>query len=106
VVPYRVGERTVLFGARRLEDDAPDDVQVSHPRGDTAPMRFALELAELRGPLEPFGVVELWAPLPEHDGRALCFDPSHAGGGIDPVGVVQTVRRLAYRASQAARPTT
>ena len=29
-----------------------------------------------------------------------------AEAGIEPVGVVQAVRRLAYRSSQAARPTT
>jgi len=106
VVPYRVGSRTVLFGARRLEDDAPDETHVSDLREGTSSMRFALEVAELRGPWEPVGVVELGAPLPEHEGRALRFDPSNSGGGIEPVGVVQAVRRLAYRSSQAARPTT
>lgn len=106
VVPYRVGGRTVLFGARRLDDDAPDDVEVADLReGATAP-RFALELAELRGPWEPIGVLELGPTLSERASAALRFDPSHTGGGIEAVGVVQAVRRLAYRASQAARPTT
>jgi len=106
VVPYRVGGRTVLFGARRLDDDAPEDTTVEDLREGVPPMRFALELAELRGEWEPIGVVTLRSPLPEREGRALRFDPSNTGGGIEPVGVVQAVRRLAYRSSQAARPTT
>ncbi|HEX4901860.1 MAG TPA: hypothetical protein VFV42_03560 [Acidimicrobiales bacterium] len=106
VVPYRVGDRTVLFGARRLDDDAPDDADVSDLRAHDDAMRFALEIAELRGPWEPVGVLELGPALPEPEGRALRFDPSNTGGGIEPVGVVQAVRRLAYRSSQAARPTT
>jgi hypothetical protein len=106
VVPYRVGGRTVLFGARRLADDAPDDAQVSDLRGGAGPLRFALELAELRGPWEPVGVLALGSRLSERESAALRFDPSNTGGGIEPVGVVQAVRRLAYRSSQAARPTT
>lgn len=106
LVPYKVGGRTVLFGARRLADDAPDDAQVSDLRSGATPPRFALELAELRGPWHPIGVLELGSRLSERESAALRFDPSHSGGGIVPVGVVQAVRRLAYRSSQAARPTT
>lgn len=106
LVPYRVGGRTVLFGARRLADGAADGTRVQDLRDGATALRFALELAELRGPWEPIGVVELGAALAESDGRALRFDPANTGGGIEPVGVVQAVRRLAYRSSQAARPTT
>ena len=105
VVPYRVGGRTVLFGARRLTDPGGDE-QVSDLRSGATPPRYALELAELRGPWEPVGVLELGSRLSEREAATLRFDPSHTGGGIEPVGVVQAVRRLAYRSSQAARPTT
>ena len=73
-----------------------------------APLRrqVALELAEPSGDWEPIGVVELGTALDDAAGDALRFDPANTGGGIRPVGVVQTVRRLAYRASQTARPTT
>lgn len=106
LVPYRVGGRTVLFGARRLDDDAPPATQVSHLRDGVPPPRFALELAEPRGGWEPIGVLELGERLSPDESTALRFDPSHSGGGIEPIGVVQAVRRLAYRSSQAARPTT
>jgi len=106
LVPYRVGGRTVVFGARRLHGDEPDAVTLEDLRHGATPPSFALELAEPRGDWEQVGVIRLHAPLPDDEGRALRFDPSHAGGGIEPVGVVQAVRRLAYRASQAARPTT
>jgi len=104
LVPYRVGGRTVLFGARRLDDDGHAGARVSDLRGGAVPPRFAFELAELRGPWQPIGVLELEARLPERESAALRFDPSNTGGGIEPVGVVQAVRRLAYRSSQAARP--
>jgi hypothetical protein len=105
LVPYRIGGRTMLFGARRLDDDALDTAQVSDLRTGLSPMRFALEVAELRGPWAPVGVVQLSARMSDHESAALRFDPSNSGGGIEPVGVVQAVRRLAYRSSQAARPT-
>jgi hypothetical protein len=38
------------------------------------------------------------------DQEALRFNPFQAGRGIVPVGFVQSARRAAYAASQAARP--
>lgn len=108
LVPYRVGGRTVVFGARRLGDRPEAPLQLDDLRSRTTGegLRFALELAEPRGEWEPVGVVELGARRSDHESAALRFDPSNTGGGIEPAGVVQAVRRLAYRASQAARPTT
>ncbi|MFT3698319.1 MAG: hypothetical protein QM831_34570 [Kofleriaceae bacterium] len=37
------------------------------------------------------------------DQRELRFDPFHTGAGIEPVGVIQAIRRRAYPASQSAR---
>lgn len=106
LVPYRVGGRTVLFGARPLEGDGGETPRLEDLRTGmaTAP-RFALELAELRGPWEPIGVLQLGARRSQMESEALRFDPANTGGGIEPVGVVQATRRLAYRSSQAARPT-
>ena len=108
LVPYEVGGRKVVFGARRLSADGPEPLQLDTLRERAAGdgIRFALELAEPSGDWEPIGVVELGAAWSDEDGDALRFDPANTGGGIEPVGLVQTVRRLAYRASQAARPTT
>lgn len=108
LLPYEVGGRKVVFGARPLGADGSQPLQLGALReravGDG--IRFALELAELKGDWEPIGVIELGDAWSDQDGDALRFDPANTGGGIEPVGVVQTVRRLAYRSSQAARPTT
>lgn len=108
LLPYDVGGRKVVFGARPLLDGGAPPLRLGDlaGRARTTPIRFALELAEPQGDWEPIGVIELGAPWADADGDALRFDPAHTGGGIEPVGLVQTVRRLAYRASQAARPTT
>ncbi len=47
--------------------------------------------------------LELGRPLPAHVGEDLRFDPWHAGPGLRPVGVLNRVRRPAYRASQQGR---
>ncbi len=108
LVPYEVGGRKVVFGARRLGAIGAEPLQLDDLRQRAAGdgIRFALELAEPSGDWEAIGVIELGAPWSQQDGDALRFDPANTGGGIEPVGLVQTVRRLAYRASQAARPTT
>ena len=108
VVPYEVGGRKVVFGARRLGTDGGEPLQLDALRERAAGggLRFALELAEPSGDWEPIGVIELGDAWSDDDSDALRFDPANTGGGIAPVGLVQTVRRLAYRASQAARPTT
>jgi hypothetical protein len=108
LLPYRVGGRKVVFGARLLGHDAVEPLPLGDLRARAASegVRFALELSEPSGDWEPVGVVELGSPWSDADGDALRFDPAHTGGGIEPVGAIQAVRRLAYRASQAARPTT
>ena len=108
VVPYEVGGRKVVFGARRLGVDGDEPLQLDALRERAAGdgIRFALELAEPSGDWEPIGVIELGDAWSDEASDALRFDPANTGGGIHPVGVIQTVRRLAYRASQAARPTT
>lgn len=108
LLPYEVGGRKVLFGARVVGEGGPVPLQLGdlRDRAATTGLRFALELAEPSGEWEPIGIVDVGARLADAEGDALRFDPANTGGGIEPVGVVQTIRRLAYRASQAARPTT
>ena len=108
LLPYDVGGRRVVFGARplspalegarRLEDLR----QLADRRG---PVRFALELAEPRGPWEEVGILTVGRPRSDDEGERLRFNPANSGGGIRPVGVLQTVRRRAYLGSQEGRPT-
>ena len=88
VLPYRIGDGDDAYiGARPL-----------------SPTRFALEAAAPLGDWAEVGVIQLGRPWDQAASDALRFNPFCTGGGIEPVGVIQTLRRRAYAASQAARP--
>ena len=91
VLPYRIGDGRVYVGARPL---APG----------RSGARFALEVAPPLGNWDEVGVLELGARWAIEEADALRFNPLFTGGGIEPVGVLQTLRRRAYAGSQAARP--
>jgi hypothetical protein len=91
VLPYRIGDDHAYVGARPLGPG---------PTG----ARFALEVAPPLGHWAEVGVLELGARWDDADADALRFNPLFTGGGIEPVGVLQTLRRRAYAGSQAARP--
>ena len=79
LLPYDVGGRRVLLGARWAGDD------------------LALLLATPHGPWEEVGRITLGEPV--EGGRQIRFDPFTTGGGIRPVGLLQELRRGAYPAS-------
>jgi hypothetical protein len=87
VLPYRIGDRLVLFGA------LPAD----------GPRAFELAVAPVLGRMAPVGVLRLGDRLGQRDTQALRFNPWHTGGGIRPAGPFQKARAAAYRGSQAGR---
>lgn len=88
LVPFTAGDRRVLVGARPLGMG-----------------QFALEICDATGgPWQHVGTLKLGERLPDDEGEALRFDPANAGGGVEPAGFIQALRRLAYRGSQAGRP--
>jgi len=87
VLPYRIGDSYAYVGARPL-----------------SPSRFSLEVAAPLGDWTEVGLIQLGRSWDQTASDALRFNPFCTGGGIEPVGVVQTLRRRAYAASQAARP--
>ncbi len=91
VLPYRIGYDHAYVGARPLG-----------PGGSGA--RFALEVATPLGDWAEVGVLELRQQWSQEASDALGFNPFFSGGGIEPAGTLQTLRRRAYAASQAARP--
>jgi hypothetical protein len=91
VLPYRIGDGYTYIGARPVGPG---------PSG----RRFALEVAPPLGGWAEVGFVEMGAPWDQERSDALRFNPFFTGGGIEPVGVLQTLRRRAYAGSQAARP--
>lgn len=83
VLPFRVGRRRGRLGAVAVEGG------------------FVLDLEH-----EPLATVVLGERLPEDEADALRFNPYTTGGGIEPAGVLNALRRRAYAASQDARPDT
>ena len=108
LLPYEVGGRRVVFGARPLSpalDGARHLEDLRQLAGGGDPLRFALEMAEPGGPWDGIGTVTVGEERPEEEGERLRFNPANTGGGIQPVGLLQTIRRRAYRGSQKGRPT-
>jgi hypothetical protein len=91
VLPHRIGDGYRYLGARPLTAGAGG-------------RRFALEVAAPLGDWAEVAVVELGSAWDEARSDALRFNPLFTGGGIEPVGLLQTVRRRVYAGSQAARP--
>jgi len=91
VLPHRIGDGHAYLGARPLEP------------GATGP-RFALEVALPLGAWREVALLEVGRAWDAAASDALRFNPLFTGGGIEPVGFLQTLRRRAYAGSQAARP--
>lgn len=92
VLPY-----TNARGERFLVGALPDD---------TTGRCFRLAVARVLGPWQPVGTVRLGDDLPEDRGQGLRFTPWHTGGGLEPSGFLNRLRRGAYDGSQEGRPDT
>lgn len=83
-LPYAVGDETVLIGAV--------------PTGE----HFSLAVARPSGRFTGVGRIELGARLPD-GANGLRFNVrEHTGGGLEPTGVINRMRDLAYPMSQWA----
>jgi hypothetical protein len=108
VLPYRLGTAgTVVFGARLQGQDG-------RPLAHLPALTAAIEAGEVHldlryasrfGRWHPFADVRIGEQLPVEEADALRFNVDEkTGGGIQPQGWWQALRRHAYTASQAARP--
>ena len=107
LLPYRTGTGLVVVGAqpsgdpglrlRTFEEVADALVE--------ARLRFALEVAPVRGDWRRWGALDVGRRLDPDEGESLRFDPFRSGPDLVPAGMLNTLRRRAYRASQDARPT-
>lgn len=105
LLPYRLDGHTNMFGAATAP--GPDlDLDGLRTAGAPADLDLDLLVAPATGGWRSIGTVTLGSHLPAAEADALRFDPSNTGGGIRPAGTIQAIRRLAYRASQFARPDT
>lgn len=106
LLPYRVGARTVLIGARPLLSRGRSPrtfVELGEALAD-ARLRFVLEIAEPAGDWEPMGTIDFGRTLSEQESESLQFNVFNNTDGIDPVGALNTIRRKAYAGSQRGRP--
>jgi hypothetical protein len=96
LVDYEIGGRRQLLGL--LPDTtAPPTTTVGQLPGRVDGARLRLAVATGAASWRDVAVLELGSPVPA--GRAVRFSPDVTGGGIRPVGVLQELRRRAYRAS-------
>ena len=108
VLPYRVDGSTLLFGARPvLAPGTPPPARFADLADALAAgrLRFDLEVAPAAGDWATIGVLEVGRRLGDQESESLRFNAFTTGGGIEPTGLLQTLRRRAYAASQATRPT-
>lgn len=70
------------------------------------PNRLVLATATLRAAWVPVGTVELRDELDPEASQRLRYSPWHTGAGVQPIGVLNRLRREAYPASQDGRPDT
>ena len=92
VLPYRNAR-----GDRFLVGALPDAVDST---------RYVLAIASVRGSWQTIGTVELADALDDEQAQRLRFSPWNTGGGIEPTGLLNQLRRGAYAGSQRARPDT
>jgi hypothetical protein len=104
ILLYRVGDQLLLLGAR-APDGEVHTIAEATVAAEAGGLRFELLAAPVFGAWRRVGTVAVHQRLPETASDALRFNPWNTGGGIMPVGPLQRLRRAAYPASQAARPT-
>lgn len=107
VLPFRVGERTMLFGAapRRpaLSTRRPGDLPELEAAAAAGELAFDLRVATPTGPWRTIARLDVGRRLPDDEEEALRFNSSNAGGGIEAVGLVNRVRDAAYEAAHRGR---
>ena len=89
LTPYCIGDQTLILGART--------------DGSDPPASLALAAAAPRGAWSGIAMLELGEQLSAEASAALAFSTDNSGGGIEPVGFVNSLRPPAYRGSQAGR---
>jgi hypothetical protein len=103
-LPYRAGEGPLLLvGFLPPDDPEPgpsvDDVA---ERVRREPIAFGIAIASLGGRWRRIGTLTVQRRAPERD--ELRFDPLTRGGGFRPAGMLQRLRRAAYRGSRRGAP--
>lgn len=68
-------------------------------------MTFSFMTASLAGDWSaPVATMSLGEEMAQEQSQGLRFTPFHRAGGVEPVGAVNTLRRLGHVGSQLGRP--
>jgi hypothetical protein len=104
ILLYTVGQQRLLVGARAPDGDVRT-IDEATAAAEAGGLQFELLVAPVFGAWRRVGTVAVQHRLPQAASDELRFNPWNTGGGIMPVGPLQRLRRAAYPASQAGRPT-
>jgi hypothetical protein len=102
LLPYQLGDGHVLIGAvataPRPGPRLADLAEAERPN-----LRFRILLAPPGGEWQEVAELELSSRLADQFAEDLRLDPLNSGGGLEPAGFLNRLRRPAYRASQDGR---
>jgi hypothetical protein len=106
VLPFRIGSTVLLVGAlperglRRHDAGGFTEVETLAREGS---LRYQLALGRTLGEWRPVGAIEVGRPIGGGEAADLRFDPWNCVDGVQPVGLLNGLRRAVYPTSQAAR---
>jgi hypothetical protein len=104
-LPYRSGGALFVVGVlpdeRSPRPDGDDEFHRLRAAAATGQLRFRLAVASIMGRFRPVAEIRIGASLPP-TADALRFNPWNTGGGLEPAGVLNAMRRYAYPMSQWA----
>lgn len=107
VLPYSLDGTRYYFGARPVREAGSllhrfSSVDRAASQGR---LRFRIVVARPYSTWRHVATLRIYERLPDDVAESLTYDVfRHTGGGIEPAGVLQSLRREAYRMSQRARP--
>jgi hypothetical protein len=104
-LPYRAGAQRFIVGALPHADSPRPSGETELERvriaAATGRLRFLLAVAAPMGRFTPVAELNVGPPLPS-PADALRFLPLNGGGGLEPLGLLNEMRRYAYPMSQWA----
>jgi hypothetical protein len=103
LLPYRVGGRLAMVGADPT-GPTPGPSSAELQQRERGELTFFVNLASPAGEWRRVARLDLGARLPSAQTEVLRFNTAHAGGGIEPAGLLNRLRPPAYAGSQEGRP--
>lgn len=102
ILPHRTRDGLVVLtlGAREADARGLQTLEASAKAAESGRLTFAL-----RAGSTDIGYLTGSRRLSAEESETLRFNPFHAADDLQPAGSINALRRRAYRASQAARPT-